>query len=158
MLEIQEILSRIWTDIGDRPDGPLALRFYLQPAVATKLAVRDGLKDARGERTPYFWAILFHPEQRADRLREGLKAVGKVMILAIVLDVVYQWKVLDTFYPGEALIVAFLLAYVRYLLIRGPVARVARRLMARKGVAEKACISNSAIGATCRLVTDRTMW
>lgn len=137
MAEIQEILARIWNDLSARPDGPLALRFYFQPAVATLLAVRDGLKDARGERTPYFWAILFHPEQRADRLREGLKAVGKVMILAVVLDAVYQLKVLGRLYPGEALIVAFLLAYVPYLLIRGPVARIMRRLLARKSVAEK---------------------
>jgi hypothetical protein len=43
------------------------------------------------------------------------------------MDVVYQIIVLKTFYPVEALIIAFLLAFVPYLLIRGPVARIARR-------------------------------
>jgi hypothetical protein len=39
--------------------------------------------------------------------------------------------VLKTFYPGEAEIVAILLAFVPYLLLRGPVARVARWCLAR---------------------------
>jgi hypothetical protein len=35
--------------------------------------------------------------------------------------------VLKTFYPVEALLIAILLAFVPYVLIRGPAARVARR-------------------------------
>jgi hypothetical protein len=60
-------------------------------------------------------------------VREGLAAVSKVIVLAIVLDAVYQLIVLGRFYLGEALIVAFVLAFVPYLLIRGPVERIARR-------------------------------
>jgi hypothetical protein len=33
MIDIQEILLRVRTDV-ERPTGPLALRFYIQPAVA----------------------------------------------------------------------------------------------------------------------------
>jgi len=132
MSEMLDALNQVWADIVARPSGPFALRFYLQPLMATLFAVRDGLKDARGERTPYFWAILFHPDQRAERFREGLKAVGKVMIVAFVLDAVYQWKVLGTFYPGQAVIIAFLLAYIPYLFLRGPVARIARRIAAHR--------------------------
>jgi hypothetical protein len=33
--------------------------------------------------------------------------------------------VLKTFYPGEAVIIAILLTFVPYLLLRGPIARVA---------------------------------
>jgi len=43
------------------------------------------------------------------------------------MDVIYQLLVLKTFYPGEAVIIAILLAFVPYLLLRGPIARVARR-------------------------------
>ena len=54
-------------------------------------------------------------------LKNGWKGVGKVFILAVVLDVVYQliehrWTV----YPGEAVLVAIILAIVPYLLFRGP--------------------------------------
>ena len=45
---------------------------------------------------------------------------------AIVIDVVYQFIVFRWFYPGEALVVAFVLAIVPYLLVRGPVNRIAR--------------------------------
>jgi hypothetical protein len=34
--------------------------------------------------------------------------------------------VLKTFYPGEAVIVAIALAFFPYLLLRGPIARIAR--------------------------------
>jgi len=60
-------------------------------------------------------------------LREGWKAVSRVFILAVVMDVIYQYLVYRWFYPGEALIVAFILACVPYLFIRGPVDRIVRR-------------------------------
>jgi hypothetical protein len=93
--------------------------------VATLLAVRDGVKDARGGRSPYFWTVLSNPAERGARLREGFAATGKVMIIAVALDTIYQYLALKAFYPGEALVVAFVLAFLPYLLIRGPVARVA---------------------------------
>jgi hypothetical protein len=47
-----------------------------------------------------------------------------VFVLALVLDVVFQIMVLKTVYPGEVIIVAFLLAIVPYLLLRGLVTRL----------------------------------
>ena len=49
-----------------------------------------------------------------------------MFVLAVVLDVVYQLYVLHFVYPGEALIVAFVLAIVPYLILRGLVTRLAR--------------------------------
>ena len=43
----------------------------------------------------------------------------------IGMDVIYQLKELGSFYPGEAVIIALVLAFVPYLLLRGPVQRVA---------------------------------
>jgi hypothetical protein len=126
MSEIQEILARFWTNLIERPDGPLALRFALQPIVAMLLAVRDGVKDARDGRSPYFWTVLSNPAERGERLREGLAATGKVMAIAIILDVAYQYIALKALYPGEVVVVAIVLAFLPYLLIRGPVARIAR--------------------------------
>lgn len=125
MVEIQELFTRFWTNLVERPEGPLAMRFVLQPIVGTLLAVRDGMKDARGGRSPYFWTVLSNPAERKARLREGFAATGKVMIIAVVLDTIYQYLALQALYPGEAIVVAFVLAFLPYLLIRGPVARVA---------------------------------
>jgi hypothetical protein len=56
----------------------------------------------------------------------------------MIMEVIYQWIVLRWFYPGEALTVALLLAVVPYLLLRGPINRLVRRLRRRPEVgAEK---------------------
>jgi len=60
-------------------------------------------------------------------LRDGWKGVGKVFVLAILLDVIYQYIVQRFVYPGEAVLVAVILAIVPYLLFRGPINRLASR-------------------------------
>ncbi|GLS39435.1 hypothetical protein GCM10010869_50320 [Mesorhizobium tianshanense] len=125
-MAIEDILQRFWEDLVARPSGPLALRFLLQPVMATLFAIRDGIKDARDGRSPYFWTVLSKPDERRARLVEGIRSTGKVMVLAVILDTVYQIMQLRTFYPFEAVVVAIVLAFVPYLLIRGPAARIAR--------------------------------
>ena len=38
-------LARIFTDLVGRLTGPLTLRLYLQPGMATLFAIRDGVKE-----------------------------------------------------------------------------------------------------------------
>jgi hypothetical protein len=125
--EIQEILTRFWDQLIAQPSGPLAFRLILQPVMATTLAILDGLKDARVGRPPYSWTILSDSSQRAGYLREGLKRLSRVIVFALVMDAIYQFMVLGRFYLGEALVTAFVLAVLPYLLVRGPVDRIARR-------------------------------
>jgi hypothetical protein len=77
---------------------------------------------------PYFWSLFTEPAHRAALLRESWKSVGKIFILALVLDAIYQAIELHWFYPGEALLVSFLLAVVPYTLLRGPANRIIARL------------------------------
>ena len=132
MLELHDLLSRLWTDLLARPSGPLAFRFVLQPLIAALLATRDGIKDAQTGRSPYFWTVLRDSAQRRARLAEGLAATGRIIVVGILIDAVYQLIVLENFYPGEALVIAIVLGFVPYLLIRGPAERIARRWIARK--------------------------
>ena len=125
--EIQEILTRFWDQLIAQPSGPLAFRLILQPTMATILAVIDGLKDARVGRPPFTWTILSDPSRRAGYVREGLKRLSRVIVFALVMDAIYQFMVLGRFYLGEALVTAFVLAVLPYLLVRGPVDRIARR-------------------------------
>jgi hypothetical protein len=67
-------------------------------------------------------------DSRRDRLREGAVATGKIILLAMLLDAIYQYIELKTFYPFEALVTAIVLAFVPYVLLRGPAARIVRRL------------------------------
>jgi hypothetical protein len=47
---MDELLTRVWHDLGGRLDGPLHLRFFLQPLMATIFAIRDGVRDAHSGR------------------------------------------------------------------------------------------------------------
>jgi hypothetical protein len=112
-----------WERVIARMDGPLHFRLILQPLMASLFAVLDGIKDARLGNPPYLWTLLTEPEQRDDLLKSGWKRVSKIYILALVLDVIYQLKVSGWIYPGETLLVIFVLAIAPYLLLRGPVNR-----------------------------------
>src|SRR6185295_17615695 len=111
---------RFATDmVGRVTTGPMKFRLVLQPAMAAFFAIRSGLADAKAGRPPYFWALLSGGAPRKAMIKDGWKSVGRVFVLAVVLDVVYQLYVLHFVYPGEALIVAFVLAIVPYLILRG---------------------------------------
>lgn len=124
-----EVHQRIWRDIAERPGGPMSFRFLLQPTMAFVAALHDGIQDARVHRVPYLRAILRDSIQRGDRLREGLFATARLILLGIGMDAIYQWRVLGAFYPGEALLITFLLAVLPYLLLRGPISMIARRFV-----------------------------
>jgi hypothetical protein len=68
--------------------------------------------------------VVTSPEHRRELIKDAWKRVGKIFILAVILDVVYQLKVTHWVYPGETLTVAILLAVVPYLLLRGPINRI----------------------------------
>jgi hypothetical protein len=125
---MEEYFTRLWDDLIGRIGGPMSFRLVLQPATALIFAIRDGLKDAREGRPAYFYSFFTDPENRRNRLREGFKAVSRVFTLAIVMDLIYQLIVLRWFYPLQSLIVAFVLAFLPYILLRGPVNRIARFL------------------------------
>jgi hypothetical protein len=131
-----EVHERIWRDIAARPDGPMTFRFILQPCMAALAAFHDGAKDARLGRSPYLWSLLSRSGESGGRLREGLIATARIILLGLVMDSVYQATVLGTFYPGEAVLIAILLAFLPYLLLRGPFARLVRWWNARHGNAK----------------------
>jgi len=124
---MEDLLIRIFENLIDRVSGPMKFRLILQPLMAIIFAVRSGLKDAKGGRPAYFWALFTDSAHRRDMARDGWKSVGRVYILAVVIDVIYQLIVFRWVYPVEALLVAAILAFIPYLLIRGPVNRIARR-------------------------------
>jgi hypothetical protein len=107
-----------------RIEGPLSFRLILQPLVALIFAVRDGMKDARERKTAYFWSLFTEPDHRRDILRSSWHSVGKVFIIAIVIDFVFQYLVFDQFRVIGALLAGVILAILPYVLLRGPVNRL----------------------------------
>lgn len=130
-----EVRDRFWTDIVGRTDGPMTFRFFLQPVMAFLAALQDGIRDARLGHKSFFWTAIWDPSQPAGRLREGLVATARIMLLGIGMDVIYQHMVFQTFSPVEALLLALLLAVIPYFIFRWIVEFVARRWLAREGSA-----------------------
>lgn len=125
---LEEMFSRGWGELVARDSGPLHVRLILQPLVATVLAIRSGLRDAREGRPVFFWTLALQPVQRRSLLRHLWRDVGKLFLVACVLDVVYQLLVLRWVYPVQTAIVATVLAILPYLVVRGLANRLGRRI------------------------------
>ena len=63
---------------------------------------------------------MFDRAQRSASLQEGVATIGKIFLVAIALDAIYQIIEFNAFYPTEALIIAALLAFIPYLIVRDP--------------------------------------
>jgi hypothetical protein len=105
----------------------LRFRLIVQPTVAIILALLAGWRDARAGRPAFFWAVVRDPPHRLYLLQQGWKDVGRLFLIALALDVIYQLYVLHWIYLGEALLVAMLLAFLPYLILRGPANRITAR-------------------------------
>lgn len=126
MIPLQDAALRLLEHLQERPDGPMAFRFALQPLMAAILAIRDGKTDGRTGRPPYLQTLLRRGGGQRAALLEGLRATARILVLAAVIDAIYQVLVYRAFYPGETVIVAFLLGFLPYTLLRGPVGRIVR--------------------------------
>ena len=122
-----DTLQRLWHNLIERPDAPMRFRFVLQPLMAAVFAIRDGLRDARVGRAPFFTTILWRPQERAERLREALNATARIILLGLLMDLIYQILVFRRFFPNEAVIIALLLGFVPYVVVRGLATRAAIR-------------------------------
>ena len=122
---ILEMLNRGVEQLLGRAGGPLHFRLFVMPLVVAFLAVRAHQRDVREGQPVFLWAFLRNPAERRRLFHSGLKAFGRVFIIACVLDTTYQVLVFRTFYPVQMLIIAVTCAIVPYFLIRGPVLRIA---------------------------------
>jgi hypothetical protein len=91
---MQELWMRITENLSNRVSGPMHLRFILQPVMATLLAIRSGLKDAKAGKPPYTWSLIFHPHEpsrRREMIKDGWQSISKLCFAALALDLIYQF-------------------------------------------------------------------
>jgi len=112
-----------------RADGPLHFRLVVMPLVVTFLALRAHRRDVREGRPTRLGAFFTDPTARTRLFRSALKDIGRVFLMAIAMDTAYQLWVYRWVYPVQLLIVAVACAIVPYVLVRGPIMRLARRFM-----------------------------
>lgn len=126
---MEGLIQEAWGMLVGRLHGPLAFRLIIQPVVAAVLAIRAGLEDARTGRPAYGWAVVADKVQRGELLREGWKHISRLFLAAVVVDMIYEIIAFHWIYPGQALLVAGVVAVPSYLLLRGPANRIARALL-----------------------------
>jgi len=126
-----DILERVWHNVLARTEGPMHFRFFIQPLVSLVFAVLAGLRDVKSGAAPYFKRFVSAEKgQRKAVAKETWTDVGRVFIMGITLDIIYQLVLIygmnlkSWFYPFESVLVAIGLAIVPYLLIRGPLNRI----------------------------------
>ena len=118
--------SQFPEDVARRFRSPMRFRFILQPTLAILAGVRGGLADARAGSPPYLFGLIFGTGGRRELLRTGLAAIGTLLSLGIILDLVYQLVVEHTVHPGAALVVGPILICTPYALARALTTRTAR--------------------------------
>jgi hypothetical protein len=123
---MDDMWTRFASDMVARVSEADAIQTRASTGHGGIFAIRSGLADAKGGRPPFFWSLVSGSAPREALLESGWKSVGRVFILAVVLDVVYQLYVLRFVYPIQAFVVAFILAIVPYVILRGLVTRLAR--------------------------------
>jgi len=128
MDEIGAFLRHFAEQLLGRLSGPLNFRLVVMPTVVSLLALRADWKDAREGWPAFIGAFIKDPAERQRIFRSGVKDVARVFLMAIVLDTAYQLMVFRWVYPGQVLTVAVACAIVPYVLVRGPITRVARLL------------------------------
>jgi hypothetical protein len=109
-----------------RASGPMHFRLIMQPLMATFLAFKAGRADAAAGRPAFLWEFFRNPTERGRLLGSAWKDLSKILLVAVLLDTIYQIIVLKEFHPLQTLIVAFVLAVLPYTLFRGPFARLFR--------------------------------
>lgn len=124
---MEERLRQLLPDLIGRVHGPFAFRLLLQPLSAAIIACRAGLRDARSGHPAYGWTVLSNPVERRDLLIEGWRELSRVFLIAVAIDLIYEWVVFREIYPGQSLIVAAVLALLPYPLFRGVANRIIRR-------------------------------
>jgi len=114
-------------ELPQRFTGPGRLRFILQPMLAIVLGIRGGLADAKAGNPPYLLTLLLGAGRPRELLRSGAAAIGNLLAMGIIMDVVLQLVLYHSVHPGAALLVGPILICFPYALSRALTTRVAPR-------------------------------
>ena len=100
------LLSRQFLEeLPHRFTGPGRFRFILQPAFAILLGIRGGLGDVKAGNPPYLFGLFLSAGHRRELLRTGAAAIGTLLAMGIILDIIFQLILYHSVHPGAALVV-----------------------------------------------------
>jgi hypothetical protein len=126
--------ERFFDDLLARLSGPGRMRFIFQPTVAILIGIRDGVKDARRQRSPFLSAVLFHSSDRAELLRGALRSIRVVLSIAVILDMISQFLIFREVHVGAAFLLGPVLVAIPYSISRALANRVVRERLSSSPV------------------------
>lgn len=129
---MEDWINNFLEAVGIRHDGPMSFRLYLQPVMSLIYATLAGVRDAKAGNPPFLSALISGKADRKQLLKELWKDVGKVFILAVIMEGIFEIIEFKTIHPLEILRVSFWLAIVPYLIFRGPVERIVSLFIKKK--------------------------
>ncbi len=130
---MEDFINNFLNNVGIRHEGPMSFRLYLQPAMSLIYAVIAGLKDAKAGKPPFVIdGLILGKTDRKQALKDLWKGVGKVFILAVIMEIIFEIIVYKTIHPLEVIRVSFFLAILPYLIFRGLVERIVLLFMRKK--------------------------
>ena len=86
----------------DRLHGPMTLRFFLQPTMAFIAALHEASAMPETDTNRSSGPRYGTRTMTDGRLHEGLISTARIMLPGLSIDVIYQFRVFDRFYPAEA--------------------------------------------------------
>ena len=114
-------------------------------------------RSGRQDRPPFLSTLFRNPAHRRELLRQGWKDVGKVFLLAAILDVIYQLIVHRGVYLLELLLTAMTLAIVPYVLLRGP-CQSQSKISVRRSTRHEATTEIDNFRSSSGLVLGQSAW
>ena len=127
---VMDFLDDMWTrlvhDLIARITGRMKFRLVLQPLMASIFAIRAWLNDAKTGKPPSFWSLLRIPRTAPTCSRTAGRVSARCACSRLCSTSCIRIIAERFVYPGEAIIVAIILAIVPYLILRGLVTRLAR--------------------------------
>lgn len=129
---MEDWINNFLNNVGIRHEGPMSFRLYLQPVMSLIYAILAGVRDAKAGREPFLKGLILGHTSRKDSLKELWKDVGKVFILAAIMEIIFEIIEFKTVHPLEVIRVSFFLAIVPYLIFRGIVERIVSLFIKKK--------------------------
>ncbi len=132
---MEDFISNFLNNVGIRHEGPMSFRLILQPVMSLIYAIIAGVKDAKAGRHHFLIDGLILGKSKRSRkelIKELWKDVGKVFILAVIMEIIFEIIEFKTVHPFEVLKVSFFLAILPYLILRGFVERIVGLFIKKK--------------------------
>lgn len=121
---MDDFLRNILDRIDLKLDGPLNMRLIMQPLMALYFAVKSGINDYKTSNVPYLKNFFKDKSRRKIILEEIWRDVGKIFIIAVIIDLIFQLIVFQTVFMFGAISTAVVLAIMPYVIFRGLTGRI----------------------------------